>query len=638
MFEYELDALGIDTLDFVLVTGDAYIDHPSFGAAIIGRTLEAHGYTVGIIAQPSWQNTDDFTRLGRPRLGFLVTAGNIDSLVNHYTSAKKRRSEDLYSPGAKSGLRPDRASIVYCNRIREAYKRVPIIIGGIEASLRRFAHYDYWDNAVRHSILADSGADILVYGMGERAIVEIADALAAGMSVDEITYVAGTCYMSSTLERVYDYKLIGSYNDVKNDKKAYAQAFNTIYREQDAIRGRRLVQPHEKGFLVANPPSMPLSQSELDNVYELPYTRKPHPSYKEHIPALDEVEFSLTSCRGCFGACSFCALTMHQGRTIQSRSHASLIREAQLLTQMPTFKGYIHDVGGPSANFRQPSCKKQLKSGVCADRQCLSPSPCPNLEVSHSDYVALLKELRGIEGVKKVFVRSGIRYDYVMYDKSDAFMRELIAHHISGQLKVAPEHIDDRTLDLMGKPHAELFNAFCEKYKRMNAQMNKEQYIVPYFMSSHPGSDLNSAIALAQYLKKTGLRPEQVQDFYPTPCTLSTAMYYTGLDPRTMKPVYVPRSPDEKAMQRALMQFFMPQYRSLARKALKKADRDDLIGFGKDALVPPENADKRGGSHRAQTAHSAKSDKGGRARQGLAGSRKNAKSSAHAPNRSRHGK
>lgn len=638
MFEYELDALGIDTLDFVLVTGDAYIDHPSFGAAIIGRTLEAHGYTVGIIAQPSWQNTDDFTRLGRPRLGFLVTAGNIDSLVNHYTSAKKRRSEDLYSPGAKSGLRPDRASIVYCNRIREAYKRVPIIIGGIEASLRRFAHYDYWDNAVRHSILADSGADILVYGMGERAIVEIADALAAGMSVDEITYVAGTCYMSSTLERVYDYKLIGSYNDVKNDKKAYAQAFNTIYREQDAIRGRRLVQPHEKGFLVANPPSMPLSQSELDNVYELPYTRKPHPSYKEHIPALDEVEFSLTSCRGCFGACSFCALTMHQGRTIQSRSHASLIREAQLLTQMPTFKGYIHDVGGPSANFRQPSCKKQLKSGVCADRQCLSPSPCPNLEVSHSDYVALLKELRGIEGVKKVFVRSGIRYDYVMYDKSDAFMRELIAHHISGQLKVAPEHIDDRTLDLMGKPHAELFNAFCEKYKRMNAQMNKEQYIVPYFMSSHPGSDLNSAIALAQYLKKTGLRPEQVQDFYPTPCTLSTAMYYTGLDPRTMKPVYVPRSPDEKAMQRALMQFFMPQYRSLARKALKKADRDDLIGFGKDALVPPENADKRGGSHRAQTARSAKSDKGGRARQGLAGSRKNAKSSAHAPNRSRHGK
>ena len=638
MFEYELDALGIDTLDFVLVTGDAYIDHPSFGAAIIGRTLEAHGYTVGIIAQPSWQNTDDFTRLGRPRLGFLVTAGNIDSLVNHYTSAKKRRSEDLYSPGAKSGLRPDRASIVYCNRIREAYKRVPIIIGGIEASLRRFAHYDYWDNAVRHSILADSGADILVYGMGERAIVEIADALAAGMSVDEITYVAGTCYMSSTLERVYDYKLIGSYNDVKNDKKAYAQAFNTIYREQDAIRGRRLVQPHEKGFLVANPPSMPLSQSELDNVYELPYTRKPHPSYKEHIPALDEVEFSLTSCRGCFGACSFCALTMHQGRTIQSRSHASLIREAQLLTQMPTFKGYIHDVGGPSANFRQPSCKKQLKSGVCADRQCLSPSPCPNLEVSHSDYVALLKELRGIEGVKKVFVRSGIRYDYVMYDKSDAFMRELIAHHISGQLKVAPEHIDDRTLDLMGKPHAELFNAFCEKYKRMNAQMNKEQYIVPYFMSSHPGSDLNSAIALAQYLKKTGLRPEQVQDFYPTPCTLSTAMYYTGLDPRTMKPVYVPRSPDEKAMQRALMQFFMPQYRSLARKALKKACRDDLIGFGKDALVPPENADKRGGSHRAQTARSAKSDKGGRARQGLAGSRKNAKSSAHAPNRSRHGK
>lgn len=638
MFEYELDALGIDTLDFVLVTGDAYIDHPSFGAAIIGRTLEAHGYTVGIIAQPSWQNTDDFTRLGRPRLGFLVTAGNIDSLVNHYTSAKKRRSEDLYSPGAKSGLRPDRASIVYCNRIREAYKRVPIIIGGIEASLRRFAHYDYWDNAVRHSILADSGADILVYGMGERAIVEIADALAAGMSVDEITYVAGTCYMSSTLERVYDYKLIGSYNDVKNDKKAYAQAFNTIYREQDAIRGRRLVQPHEKGFLVANPPSMPLSQSELDNVYELPYTRKPHPSYKEHIPALDEVEFSLTSCRGCFGACSFCALTMHQGRTIQSRSHASLIREAQLLTQMPTFKGYIHDVGGPSANFRQPSCKKQLKSGVCADRQCLSPSPCPNLEVSHSDYVALLKELRGIEGVKKVFVRSGIRYDYVMYDKSDAFMRELIAHHISGQLKVAPEHIDDRTLDLMGKPHAELFNAFCEKYKRMNAQMNKEQYIVPYFMSSHPGSDLNSAIALAQYLKKTGLRPEQVQDFYPTPCTLSTAMYYTGLDPRTMKPVYVPRSPDEKAMQRALMQFFMPQYRSLARKALKKADRDDLIGFGKDALVPPENADKRGGSHRAQTARSAKSDKGGRARQGLAGSRKNAKSSAHAPNRSRHGR
>ena len=580
------EAFGTDTPDFVIVTGDAYVDHPSFGTAIIGRVLASRGYSVGIIAQPDWHSAEGFKVFGRPRYAFLVNSGNMDSMVNHYTSSKKRRSEDNYSPGGKMGLRPDRAVTVYCNRVREAFGSVPIVIGGIEASLRRFAHYDYWDDKVRRSALVDSGADILTYGMGERQTVEIADALASGLDIHDITYIAGTCFMTGSLENVYDYDEIESFEAVSTDKKSYCRAFMRQYEEQDAISGRRLVQKHGSRWLVANPPAMPLTTQELDDVYELPYTRRPHPSYKEHIPAIDEVEFSLVSTRGCFGACSFCALTFHQGRVIQARSHESLIREAELLTKLPNFKGYIHDVGGPTANFRRPACKKQLTKGVCKKRQCLGYEHCKNVEVEHRDFTALLKKLRSVEGVKKVFVRSGLRYDYLMFDKDDAFMRELVKHHVSGQLKVAPEHISDSVLRLMGKPAGGLYDRFCQRYMKVNKQLGMEQYIVPYFMSSHPGSTLDSAIELAQYLKKTGQRPEQVQDFYPTPGTLSTCMFYTGLDPRDMQPVYVPRDPAEKAMQRALMQYFMPYYRDTARKALINAGREDLIGSGRDCLVP----------------------------------------------------
>ena len=600
------DVFGTDTPDFVIVTGDAYVDHPSFGTAIIGRVLQSRGYSVGIISQPDWHSKDGFTVFGRPKYAFMVNSGNMDSMVNHYTSSKKRRSTDSYTPGGKTGKRPDRAVTVYVNRIREAYGSVPVVIGGIEASLRRFAHYDYWDNKVRRSILADSGADLLSYGMGEHQTAEIADALASGLDIHDITYVPGTCYMTGSLDSVYDYDEIESFEDVSLDKKAYCRAFIKQYEEQDAISGRRLVQRHANRFLVVNPPSPPLTTNELDDVYELPYTRKPHPSYTEHIPAIDEVEFSLVSTRGCFGACSFCALTFHQGRVIQARSHESLVREAKLLTGLPDFKGYIHDVGGPTANFRRPACKKQLKSGVCKKRQCLGYEHCKNVEVDHRDFTALLKKLRAVPGVKKVFVRSGIRYDYVMFDRDDSFMRELIAHHVSGQLKVAPEHVSDGVLRLMGKPADGLYDRFCKKYERLNREMGMDQYIVPYFMSSHPGSTLDSAIELALYLKKTGQRPEQVQDFYPTPGTLSTCMFYTGLDPRDMQPVYVPRDPAEKAMQRALMQYFMPYYRPLARKALKKAGRDDLIGTGRDALVPPEKPPEK---------PAVKSEKGGKTAQ-----------------------
>ncbi len=582
-----MDVFGTDTPDFVIVTGDAYIDHPSFCTAIIGRVLQSRGYSVGIISQPYWNRTESFTVFGRPRYAFLVNSGNMDSMVNHYTSSNKPRSTDAYSPGGKRGKRPDRAVTVYCNMIRRAYGSVPIIIGGIEASLRRFAHYDYWSNRVRRSILIDSGANILVYGMGEHQTVELADALASGLDIHDITYVAGTCFLANSLETIYDYDEIEDFDTVVSDKKAYCRAFMRQFEEQDAISGRRLVQRHGERFLVANPPSAPLTQTELDDVYELPYTRLPHPSYKEHIPALDEVKFSLVSSRGCFGACSFCALTFHQGRVIQARSHQSLVAEAKLLTELDDFKGNIHDVGGPTANFRKPACKKQLESGVCKHRQCLGYERCPNVEVSHDDYLRLLKKLRRVDGVKRVFVRSGIRYDYLMYDRDDSFFRELIRHHVSGQLKVAPEHVSNRVLRLMGKPPSQLYDSFCSKYARLNRSMGRDQYIVPYFMSSHPGCDLDSAIELALYLKKTGQRPEQVQDFYPTPGTLSTCMFYTGLDPRDMRPVYVPRSAEEKAMQRALMQCFMPRYRALARKALIKAGREDLIGFGKDCLVPP---------------------------------------------------
>ncbi len=583
---------GKRTPDFVIVTGDAYIDHPSFGTAIIGRMLLSRGYTVGIIAQPDPKSASSVTVFGRPRLGFLVNSGNMDSMVNKYTVAKKPRSLDAYTPGGKSGRRPDRAVNVYCSLIRKAYGgSVPIVIGGIEASLRRFAHYDYWANKVHPSILVSSGADLLVYGMGERQTIELAEALDGGLNIRDITYIPGTAYLAPSLELVYEYGEIPSFESVCADKKAYCEAFLAQYREQDAINGKRLVQRHGESFLVVNPPSPPLSTEELDEVYSFPYTRLPHPSYREHIPALDEVQFSLVSCRGCYGQCSFCALTFHQGRVIQARSHASLLNEAKLLTALPDFKGYIHDVGGPTANFRFPACKKQLTKGVCKDKSCLGYTPCKNMTVDHRDYVELLRKLRALDGVKKVFVRSGIRYDYLMYDKDDTFIKELIRHHVSGQLKVAPEHIDDRVLECMNKPGGGLYERFAAKYTALNKSLGMDQYIVPYFMSSHPGSTLHSAIALAQYLKASGQRPEQVQDFYPTPGTLSTCMFYTGLDPRTMKPVYIPRDPREKAMQRALMQYFIPKNRPLVREALRKADRDDLIGFGKNCLVPPEGAE-----------------------------------------------
>ncbi len=592
---HELNKRGIIQPDFVYITGDAYIDHPSFGTAIIARVLEHAGYTVGIIAQPDWRDANAFRALGQPRLGFLVSAGNMDSMVNHYSVALHRRRTDAYTPGGVIGRRPDRAVIVYANRCREAYPKVPVIIGGIEASLRRFAHYDYWDDKVRHSVLADSGADLLLYGMGENSIVELADALNSGLAISDITYIPGSCYMAPDLSKVYEYMELPSYIEVSRDKRAYAQAFIAQYKEQDPIAGRRLVQAHEKGrYLVANPPAMPLTKAQMDAVYALPYTRRPHPSYKAHIPALDEVEYSLTSCRGCFGGCSFCALTFHQGRIVQSRSHDSLVEEAKLLTGLPGFQGYIHDVGGPTANFRAPACKKQLDKGSCRGKQCIGFERCSSMTVDHRDYVALLRKLREVNGVKKVFIRSGIRYDYLMYDRDDMFFRELIAHHVSGQLKVAPEHIDDRVLYYMNKPEHGLFQRFAAKYQQINNNLGMDQYLVPYFISSHPGSDLNAAIALAQYLKSTGHRPEQVQDFYPTPGTLSTCMYHTGLDPRDMQPVYVAKTQKEKGMQRALMQFFLPRNFEKVREALRLADRDDLIGFHKQALVPPERAPGQG--------------------------------------------
>ena len=583
-----MKARGIDGLDFVYISGDAYIDHPSFGTAIIARVLQSRGYSVGILAQPDWHDASAFKSLGKPRLGFLVSAGNLDSMVDHYTAAKRRRSDDAYTPGGKAGKRPDRAVIVYANRCREAFPHVPVLIGGIEASLRRFAHYDYWDDRVRHSILYDAGADLLMYGMGERSVAAIADALDAGVPVHEIRDVPGTCFRVNDVSEVPDALMLPSYTEVASDRRKYAEAFRIQFEEQDAICGKRLIQPHEKGYLVQNPPQPPLSTEEMDAVYALPFTRRPHPSYREPIPAIDEVRFSITSCRGCFGGCNFCALTFHQGRVISARSHESILSEARQMTKDPDFKGFIHDVGGPTANFRRPACKKQLKSGVCKNRSCIGYERCPNLEVSHEDYVALLRKLRDIPGVKKVFIRSGVRFDYLLYDKSDAFLKELCRYHVSGQLKVAPEHIADRTLYYMNKtPHA-LYEEFIKRYERMNAQLGKKQFVVPYLMSSHPGCTLSDAIELAQYLKKTGHRPQQVQDFYPTPGTVSTCMYYTGLDPRTMEPVYVPKSPQEKAMQRALMQFFLPANFNTVRKALRLADREDLIGTGKNALVPPE--------------------------------------------------
>ena len=591
----------IDRLDFIFVTGDAYVDHSSFGAAILSRILESEGFSVGIIAQPDWHSCDAFKVLGEPRLGFLVSAGNIDSMVSHYTVAKKVRTQDMYSPGGKSGLRPDRATIVYCNRIREAYgRKIPVIIGGIEASLRRFAHYDYWSDKVRRSILVDSGADLLVFGMGEHQIVEIARLLDMNVPVSEIKSIAGTAYLEDADAVLPDGTvIIPSFDEVSTDKKSYAMATKLQYGEQDAFRGKPLAQLDNKNkYLVQLPPSPPLTTEELDRVYELPFEGTYHPIYEKMggIPAITEIEFSITSCRGCFGACNFCTLAFHQGRTVTARSHDSIIREAKKLTEKPNFKGYIHDVGGPTANFRAASCKKQLKYGVCKDKQCLFPAPCKNLEVSHSDYLELLQKLRKLPKVKKVFIRSGIRFDYLLADKDTSFFRELCRHHISGQLRVAPEHVSDSVLKIMGKPEHKVYEKFIEKFEKINKESGKEQFVVPYLMSSHPGSRLKDAVKLAEYLNKNKLSPEQVQDFYPTPGSISTCMYYTGIDPRTMNQVYVPKDYKEKKMQRALLQFKKPENYNLVLDALKAANRLDLVGFGPNCLIKPTKGDFKNGN------------------------------------------
>ncbi len=584
----EMKARNLNGLDFVYINGDAYVDHPSFGAAIIARTLQSKGFSVGIIAQPDWHDVESFRIFGKPRLAFLVSSGNIDSMVNHYTVSKRRRTDDVYSPGGKGGLRPDRAVIVYSNMCRKAFPHVPVLIGGIEASLRRFAHYDYWDDKVRHSILYDSGADILMYGMGERSIIALAEALDSGREIHEIHEVPGTCFRVNTSDEFSDAIMLPSYSDVASDKKCYLDAFRIQFEEQDPFRGRVLIQPHEKGFLVQNPPQPPLSREEMDATYALPFTRLPHPSYKEEIPALKEVEFSITSCRGCFGGCNFCALTFHQGRIVSSRSHESILREAESIAKSPGFKGFIHDVGGPTANFREPACKKQLKNGCCKNRSCIGYKKCNNLLISHTDYTELLKKIRRIKGVKKVFVRSGVRFDYVVYDKSSEFLRELTEYHVSGQLKVAPEHVSDRVLYYMNKPPHAVYEQFIDAYNAMNHKLDLKQYVVPYLMSSHPGCTLSDAIELALYLKKINHKPEQVQDFYPTPGTVSTCMFWTGMDPRTNEPVYVPRSEEEKRMQRALIQYYLPNNRDIVRKALRLAGRGDLIGYGGNCLVPPK--------------------------------------------------
>ncbi len=585
----DMEDRGIDQLDFVYITGDAYVDHPSFGHAIISRVLESHGYSVGIIAQPDWKDDASISILGTPRLGFIVTAGNMDSMVNHYSVSKKRREMDSYTPGGVMGKRPDYATVVYCNLIRRTYRTTPIIIGGIEASLRRLAHYDYWSNKVKRSILLDSGADIISYGMGERSIVEIADALASGIAAKDITFIEGTVFKTKDKDLIYDAVFLPDYDTIKEDKREFAKSFYVQYQNTDAFTGKRLCEPYEHVYVVQNPPSKPLTMEEMDAVYALPYMRTYHPSYEEAggIPAIREVKFSLISNRGCYGGCNFCALTFHQGRIIQCRSHESIIDEAKKMIEDKDFKGYIHDVGGPTANFRKPACSKQMTKGVCTNKQCLFPTPCKNLEVDHSDYIALLRKLRALPKVKKVFVRSGIRFDYLIYDKDQTFLRELCEHHVSGQLKVAPEHISNTVLEKLGKPNVEVYNRFVEAYYKMNKKIGKEQYLVPYLMSSHPGSTLKEAIELAEYLRDHHLSPEQVQDFYPTPSTISTCMYYTGLDPRTMEPVHITNNPHEKAMQRALIQYKNPKNYDLVYEALMKAGRQDLIGFDSKCLIRP---------------------------------------------------
>lgn len=609
----DMEAQGIEQLDFVYVIGDAYVDHPSFGHAIISRVLEAHGYSVGIISQPDWKDEKSITVLGRPRLAFLVSGGNMDSMVNHYFVSGKRRPTDAYTPGGVMGKRPDHATVVYGNLIRRVYQDVPVIIGGIEASLRRLAHYDYWSNRFKHSILLDSQADLISYGMGEKSIVEIAEALDSGIAVKDITFISGTVYRTKEINGIFDGIPLPSYEEMKANPRRYAESFQIQYRNTDPFTGKTLIEAYPNGvYVVQNPPQPPLSTQEMDDVYDLPYMRTYHPSYEAAggVPAISEIRFSLVSNRGCFGGCNFCALTFHQGRIVQTRSHESILREAKRMTQEPDFKGYIHDVGGPTANFRHPSCKKQLTQGVCKDRQCLFPAPCPNLEVDHADYLSLLRKLRALPGVKKVFIRSGIRFDYLMADPDDTFFKELVEHHVSGQLKVAPEHISDTVLSLLGKPKKAVYEAFVKKYTKLNESLGKKQFLVPYLMSSHPGSTLKEAIELAEYLRDLGYMPEQVQDFYPTPSTVSTVMYYTGIDPRNGKEVYVCRNPHEKAMQRALIQYRNPDNYELVKEALLKGGREDLIGFGKKCLIRPrkmkQETNQRNENRRRQTEKSKK--------------------------------
>ncbi len=591
----DMEQAGIEQLDFVYIIGDAYVDHPSFGHAIISRVLEANGYSVGIISQPDWKDDNSILALGKPRLAFLVSAGNMDSMVNHYYVSKKHRQSDAYTPGGEAYKRPDYATVVYGNLIRKTYKDIPIILGGIEASLRRLAHYDYWADKLKRSILLDSQADLISYGMGEKSIVEIADALAAGIAVKDITFIPGTVYKTKDVSGIYESVTLPSYEEMKEMPRRYAESFAIQYQNTDSYTGKALLEeyPHQV-YVVQNPPQEPLTTEEMDAVYALPFMRTYHPSYeaKGGVPAIAEIKFSLISNRGCYGGCNFCALTFHQGRTIQTRSHASIIEEAEKMIQEPDFKGYIHDVGGPTANFRHPSCQKQMTKGVCKDRQCLFPKPCPNLEVSHTDYLELLRKLRALPGIKKVFIRSGIRFDYLLADEDDTFFEELVAYHISGQLKVAPEHIADAVLSKMGKPGRAVYERFVQKYDKINQRLGMKQFLVPYLMSSHPGSTLKEAIELALYLKKLGYMPEQVQDFYPTPSTVSTVMYYTGIDPRDMQPVYVCKNPHEKAMQRALIQYSNPKNYELVKEALVKAGREDLIGFDKDCLIRPRNMRK----------------------------------------------
>ncbi|EPB8179224.1 YgiQ family radical SAM protein [Clostridium perfringens] len=591
---------GWEQCDFVLVTADAYIDHHSFGTAIISRVLENAGYKVGIIAQPDWKSVDDFKKLGRPRLGFLVNGGNMDPMVNHYTVSKKLRKKDLYTPKGEMGKRPDRATIVYCNKIREAYKDVNIVIGGIEASLRRFAHYDYWENKVRKSILVDSGADLLVYGMSEKQIVEVADFLNQGFDGKYIRHIPGTCYIADSLDEIYEEHIVlPSFKEVSSDKRTYAECFKIQYDEQDPVRGRTLVQEHNGKYVVINKPEMPLSREELDRVYALPYQKTYHPIYEKDggIAAIEEVKFSLVSSRGCSGNCSFCAITFHQGRIVTSRSEDSIVEEAEEITKYDDFKGYIHDIGGPTANFRKPACKKQLTLGACKHKRCMSPGICKNMEVDHREYLHLLRRVRKLPGIKKVFIRSGLRYDYIMADKDDTFFKELVEHHVSGQLKVAPEHVSPNVLKYMGKPAGKTYDEFRRKFFRITERLGKKQFIIPYLMSSHPGCKLEDAIMLAEYLRDINYQPEQVQDFYPTPGTLSTTMFYTGLDPLTMEEVYIPRSKEEKAMQRALLQFKNPKNYNIVYDALVKAGREDLIGNGPKCLIRDKNSFGKGKNH-----------------------------------------